>query len=52
MDKNNLATHDSIQQIKNGINVHRKQICKYKEMNDRLQQDIDALRLENTGTNS
>jgi hypothetical protein len=36
VDKNYLTTHDSIQQLKSAINLHRKQITKYKDTVARL----------------
>ncbi len=36
VDRKYLSTLDNIQQIKTAIDIHRKQICKYKDLNVKL----------------
>jgi hypothetical protein len=43
VDRNYLQVHDNIQHHKASINVQRKQITKYKEMNERLFTDTKNL---------
>jgi len=40
VDKTHFNTHDNIQQLKNNINIHRRQIFKYKATNVKLSADI------------
>jgi predicted RNase H-like nuclease (RuvC/YqgF family) len=51
VDKNYLNTHDNIQQLKTAVNLHRKQISKYKDTIARLQRDTQELLLRNNATN-
>jgi hypothetical protein len=39
-DRSQLALHDSIQQHKRDITLHRRQISKYKQMNLKLHSDV------------
>ena len=51
VDRNTLILHDNIQKLKADITIHRRQVFKFKEMNGKLEGEVDSLLGRNEETN-